>query len=82
MLRGVEPQEVHKWLQSFNWDFKQNRTKYATKYHMANETKEQFKVIAKEYARMELAKDERQFGTLLDGLTRCGNRMHPRWARP
>ena len=78
---GVEPQEVHKWLQSFNWDFKQNRTKYATKYHMANETKEQFKVIAKEYARMESAKDERQFGTLLDGLSRlgAGNRVHPRW---
>lgn len=78
---GVEPQEVHKWLQSFNWDFKENRTKYPTKYHMANETKEQFKVIAKEYARMEAAKDERQFGTLLDGLTRlgAGNKVHPRW---
>ena len=38
---------------------------------MANETKEQFKVIAKEYARMKLReKDERQFGTLLDGLSR------------
>src|SRR3546814_1318203 len=38
-------------------------------------------IFAKEYARMEAAKDERQFGTLLDGLTRlgAGNRVHPRW---
>ncbi len=30
---------------------------------------------------MEAVKDERQFGTLLDGLTRlgAGNRVHPRW---
>ena len=78
---GVEPQEVHKWLQSFNWDFKKIARSTPTKYHMANETKEQFKVIAKEYARMEAAKDERQFGTLLDGLTRlgAGNKVHPRW---
>jgi len=43
---------------------------------MANDTKEQFKLIAKEYARMESVKDERQFGTLLDGMTRidAGNR--------
>lgn len=78
---NVSPQEVHRWLQSFNWDFAHNRTKYSTKYGMANDTKEQFKLIAKEYARMESVKDERQFGTLLDGMTRlgAGNRMHPRW---
>jgi methane monooxygenase component A alpha chain len=78
---SVSPQEVHRWLQSFNWDFAQNRTKYPTKYKMANDTKEQFKLIAKEYARMESVKDERQFGTLLDGMTRidAGNRVHPRW---
>ncbi len=78
---SVSPQEVHRWLQSFNWDFANNRTKYPTKYKMANDTKEQFKLIAKEYARMESVKDERQFGTLLDGMTRlgAGNRMHPRW---
>jgi len=67
---SVNAQEVHRWLQSFNWDFKNNRTKYATKYKMANETKEQFKLIAKEYARMESVKDERQFGSLQDALTR------------
>jgi hypothetical protein len=36
---GVEPQEVHKWLQSFNWDFKENRTKYQgnrVKNHVTN----------------------------------------------
>ena len=78
---SVSPQEVHRWMQSFNWDFAGNRTKYPTKYKMAFDTKEQFKLIAKEYARMEAVKDERQFGTLLDGMTRlgAGNRMHPRW---
>ena len=78
---SVSPQEVHRWMQSFNWDFANNRTKYPTKYKMAFDTKEQFKLIAKEYARMEAVKDERQFGTLLDGMTRlgAGNRMHPRW---
>ena len=78
---SVGAQEVHKWMQSFNWDFKNNRTKYPTKYHMANDTKEQFKLIAKEYARMESVKDERQFGSLQDALTRmnAGNRVHPKW---
>jgi methane monooxygenase component A alpha chain len=68
-------------MQSFNLEFSKNKTKYPTKYHMANDTEEQFKLIAKEYARMESAKDERQFGTLLDGMTRlgAGNRMHPKW---
>jgi methane monooxygenase component A alpha chain len=78
---NVGAQEVHKWMQTFNWDFKENSTKYPTKYKMANDTKEQFKLIAKEYARMESVKDERQFGTLLDGIARLdgGNRVHPRW---
>jgi methane monooxygenase component A alpha chain len=78
---SVGAQEVHKWLQSFTWDFDKNRTKYSTKYKMANDTKEQFKLIAKEYARMESVKDERQFGSLQDVLTRvdAANRVHPKW---
>ena len=76
---SVGAQEVHKWMQSFTWDFDKNRTKYSTKYKMANDTKEQFKLIAKEYARMESVKDERQFGSLQDVLTRvdAANRVHP-----
>lgn len=78
---SVGAQEVHRWLQSFTWDFDKNRTKYSTKYKMANDTKEQFKLIAKEYARMESVKDERQFGSLQDVLTRvdAANRVHPKW---
>jgi methane monooxygenase component A alpha chain len=78
---SVGAQEVHKWMQSFTWDFDKNRTKYSTKYKMANDTKEQFKLIAKEYARMESVKDERQFGSLQDVLTRvdAANRVHPKW---
>ena len=78
---SVGAQEVHKWMQDFNWDFKNNRTKYPTKYHMANDTKEQFKLIAKEYARMESVKDERQFGSSSgwsDPLN-AGNRVAPEW---
>ncbi len=79
---GTKPQEVHNWLQDFSWEFEKNRTKYGTKYKMANDTKEQFKLTAKEYARMEAVKDERQYGTLLDGLDRLGvaKQVHPRWA--
>ena len=29
---SVGAQEVHKWMQSFTWDFDKNRTKYSTKY--------------------------------------------------
>ena len=78
---SVNAQEVHRWLQSFTWEFDKNRTKYPTKYKMANDTKEQFKLIAKEYARMESVKDERQFGSLQDVLTRvdAANKVHPKW---
>lgn len=48
---------------------------------MANDTKEQFKIIAKEYARMESVKDERQFGSSQDVLTRvdAAHRVYPKW---
>lgn len=59
---SVNPQEVHRWMQSFNWDFEKNRTKYPTKYTMAGDTKEQFKLIAKEYARMEAARTSANSG--------------------
>jgi len=79
---STKPQEVHKWLQDFSWEFDKNSTKYGTKYDMAVDTKEQFKITAKEYARMEAVKEERQYGTLLDGLDRLGvaKRVDPRWA--
>ena len=78
---SVSSQEVHKWLQDFTWEFKSNRTKYPTKYNMDNNTREQFKLTAKEYARMESVKEERQYGTLLDGLSRldAGNKISPQW---
>ena len=34
---SVGAQEVHRWMQSFTWDFDKNRTKYSTKYKMAND---------------------------------------------
>lgn len=78
---SVHPQEVHRWLNDFSWDLDKSRGKYGTKYHMAPNTKEQFKITAKEYARMEVVKEERQYGTLLDGLSRldAGMKVHPRW---
>ncbi len=77
----VNPQEVHNWLMDFTWEFKKNRTKFPSKYDMGPKTKEQFKLTAKEYARMEAIKEERQYGTLLDGLDRidAANKIHPRW---
>ncbi|MDD2877282.1 MAG: hypothetical protein PHT60_11655 [Acidiphilium sp.] len=78
---SVDPQEVHKWLQDFSWDFKAKGGKYPTKYNLDVNTREQFKLTAKEYARMESIKEERQYGTLLDGLDRldAGNKVHPKW---
>jgi methane monooxygenase component A alpha chain len=78
---AVHPQEVHRWLNDFSWDLEKSRGKYATKYNMASNTKEQFKITAKEYARMEVVKEERQYGTLLDGLERlgAGKLVHPGW---
>ena len=77
----VKPQEVHKYLMEFGWNIDKRRGKYPTKYNYNPTAREQFKLIAKEYCRMEEEKDERQYGTLLDGLARMsvGSRIEPRW---
>ncbi len=77
----VRPQEVHKYLQEFGWNIDKRRGKYPTKYNYNPNAREQFKLIAKEYCRMEEEKDDRQYGTLLDGLARMsvGSRIEPRW---
>ena len=64
----VTPQGVQQWLQEFGWDFETRRAKYPTKYKFNKHTTEQFKLIVREYSRMEEEKDSRQFGSLLDSL--------------
>lgn len=78
----VTPQGVHQWLQEMGWDFDTRRAKYPTKYTFNKNTKEQYKLIVREYSRMEEEKDSRQFGSLLDSLARlnAGSRVEPRWA--
>ena len=78
----VTPQGVHQWLQEMGWDFESRRGKYPTKYKFKKDTREQFKLIVREYARMEEEKDSRQFGSLVDSLARlsAGSRVEPRWA--
>ncbi|HET9773308.1 MAG TPA: methane monooxygenase, partial [Acidimicrobiia bacterium] len=78
----VTPQGVHQWLQEMGWDFDTRRAKYPTKYKFNKHTKEQYKLIVREYSRMEEEKDSRQFGSLLDSLARlnAGSRVEPRWA--
>src|SRR5256714_8793801 len=78
----VTPQGVHQWLQEMGWDFDTRRAKYPTKYKFNKTTKEQYKLIVREYSRMEEEKDSRQFGSLLDSLARlnAGSRVEPRWA--
>src|SRR5947208_17104130 len=66
----VTPQGVHQWLSEFGWDVDSRRAKYPTKYKFNKNTKEQFKLIVREYSRMEEEKDSRQFGSLLDSLAR------------
>src|SRR5206468_6871782 len=55
----VTPQGVHQWLQEFGWDVDSRRAKYPTKYKFNKNTKEQFKLIVREYSRMEEEKDSR-----------------------
>ena len=62
---NVTPQGVHQWLQHMGWDFETRRAKYPTKYKFNKNTREQFKLIVREYARMEEEKDSRQFGSLV-----------------
>jgi methane monooxygenase component A alpha chain len=78
----VKPQDVHRYLQQFGWDLEKRRGKYPTKYVYNPDSKEQFKLIVKEYCRMEEEKDQRQYGSLLDALARMdvGSRIEPRWA--
>jgi len=78
----VTPQGVHQWLCEMGWDFDTRRAKYPTKYKFNKTTKEQYKLIVREYSRMEEEKDSRQFGSLLDSLARlnAGSRVEPRWA--
>jgi methane monooxygenase component A alpha chain len=78
----VDAQGVHRWLQDMNWDAESRRNKYPTKYKYNPDTREQFKLIVREYSRMEDEKDKRQYGSLLDGLARLnvGGRVEPRWA--
>jgi methane monooxygenase component A alpha chain len=80
-LPKVSSQGVHGWLQEMGWDFETRRAKYPTKYRYDPKTREQFKLIVREYSRMEEEKDKRQYGSLLDGLARlnAGGRVQPRW---
>jgi methane monooxygenase component A alpha chain len=77
----VTSQGVHAFTQEMGWDVETRRSKYPTKYKYNPKTKEQFKLIVREYSRMEEEKDKRQFGSLLDSLARmkAGDRVEPRW---
>ena len=78
----VGAQDVHRWLQDLGWDFEKRRSKYPSKYTFNHGTREQFKLIVGEYCRMEEEKDDRQFGSLVDSLSRlrAGGRIETRWA--
>lgn len=67
----VDGQDVHKWLMDLGWDADTLRGKYPTKYSYDPKAQEQFKLIVRDYARMEAEKDQRQYGSLLDSLSRA-----------
>jgi methane monooxygenase component A alpha chain len=79
---SVSGQEVHSWLQDLGWDSETIRGKYPTKYKFDPNAREQFKLVARDYGRMEGEKDDRQYGSLLDSLARlkAPTRVEPRWA--
>lgn len=78
----VNGQEVHSWLMDLRWDEDTLRGKYPTKYTYDAKANEQYKLIVRDYARMESEKDDRQYGSLLDSLSRlqAPTRVEPRWA--
>lgn len=77
----LDGQDVHKWLMDLGWDSDTLRGKYPTKYTYDPNAQEQFKLIVRDYARMEAEKDQRQYGSLQDALSRleAGRRVEPRW---
>ncbi|PND54253.1 methane monooxygenase [Mycobacterium sp. ENV421] len=77
----VNGQEVHSWLMDLGWDAETVRGKYPTKYTFDPKAQEQFKLVVRDYARMEGEKDDRQYGSLLDSLARmqAPKRVEPRW---
>ena len=63
--------QLHEKAKSYDWDFTsvQQPTKYETKYKMPKKGKDPFRVLIRDYMKMEAEKDDRTYG-ILDGAIR------------
>lgn len=77
------PTQLHEKSKSYDWDFTsvERRPKFETKYKMPKKGKDPFRVLIRDYMKMEAEKDDRTHG-FLDGAvrTREATRIEPRFA--
>src|SRR5687767_3145807 len=75
---------AHERVKSLSWEptYVEAPTKYPTKYALPARTKDPFKHLIRQYCAMEEEKDNRQYGSLTDVITRTGSikNTNPRWA--
>lgn len=75
---------AHERVKSLSWEptYVEGRTKYPTKYALPTRTKDPFKHLIRQYCAMEEEKDNRQYGSLTDVITRTSSikNTEPRWA--
>nr|BBD49902.1 alkene monooxygenase alpha-subunit [Alteromonadaceae bacterium PE-TB08W] len=74
--------EVHEKAKSYDWEysFVDKTPKFRTKYNIPNKGKDPFRMLVRDYMKMEAEKDDRTHG-FLDGALRMGiaDKMEPRF---
>ena len=74
--------DLHEKAKSYDWDFTfaQQRPKFQTKYTIPHKGKDPFRILVRDYMKMEAEKDDRTHG-FLDGALRMGmaEQVEPRF---
>jgi hypothetical protein len=75
---------AHERVRRLDWkpSYVQPKDRYPSKYTLPNHTKDAFRHLIRQYCAMEEEKDNRQYGSLTDVITRTGSvrNVGPRWA--
>src|SRR2546428_10165088 len=74
-------EQIHDKTKSYDWPFTvgDSRPKHPTKYIIPKKGRDPFRMLVRDYMKMEAEKDDRTYG-FLDGLVRTGEagRIEPR----
>lgn len=74
--------EVHEKAKDYDWDydFVEKKPKFDTKYNIPTKGKDPFRMLVRDYMKMEAEKDDRTYG-FIDGALRMGmaEKMEPRF---